>query len=94
MCTFLSVKKILQYDCYCFRGGPRLPLYPQYKQILRRFDLLPCSEFGDATQLANKIEKLVDDPKHYEFCATNVLKNTTQYDWENIFDALDKLYTS
>lgn len=49
---------------------------------------------GDATQLANEIEKLVDDPKRYELCATNARKNAAQYDWKNICDALDKLYTS
>lgn len=46
MSTFVSAKKILQYDFYYFRGGPKSPLYPIYKHALRRFDLLlPCSEF-------------------------------------------------
>jgi glycosyltransferase involved in cell wall biosynthesis len=46
MSSFVSAKKILQYDFYYFRGGPNSPLYPIYKHLLRRFDLLlPCSEF-------------------------------------------------
>lgn len=269
MSTFLSAKKILQYDFYYFRGGPNTPLYPLYKHILRRFDLLlPCSDFclkesqsfwklpteklkvlhngvnvtqfqpdpaaaqrerhglgitkrvilyvgrvceqkgsdvlleamktlnerrqdcqlviagpigqfgmkddpehwqeriektggiylgavaesrlasiynladvfvmptriyemfgmaaveaqacgkpvvasdcgglkevvpdncgarfpvGDSTQLANEIEKLVDDRERYEYCASNALKNAAKYDWKNICDALDKLYVS
>jgi glycosyltransferase involved in cell wall biosynthesis len=49
---------------------------------------------GDSTQLANEIEKLVDDPNRYATCSKNALANAAQYDWKNICDALDRLYTS
>ena len=47
---------------------------------------------GNFEKLADEIEKLVDDRHHYDRCSAKALRNSAQYDWARICDALDTLY--
>jgi len=49
---------------------------------------------GDAAKLAEEVEYLLDDARHYASCSANALRNAAQYDWGNICTTLDALYRS
>jgi glycosyltransferase involved in cell wall biosynthesis len=48
---------------------------------------------GDPKALANEVERLLDDPGLYGRCARNAIANASTYNWNNICDRLEELYS-
>jgi glycosyltransferase involved in cell wall biosynthesis len=47
---------------------------------------------GDASRMADEVEKLLDDASLYAACSANARLNAATYDWARICDTCDDLY--